>query len=126
MFMLIRGTMYVIYAPYIQRIINYKADMEFGYDENLGAYQPHIIWGPVDPPPPHATAAGTLAAAPASSPTRAPSPPPTVSRPAPSATPKSSRVATHRGKKQNILVKGLKTLISMCRSNNALIRESHQ
>jgi hypothetical protein len=30
------------------------------------------------------------------------------------------------GKKQNILVKGLKTLISMCRSNDALIRESHQ
>jgi hypothetical protein len=29
------------------------------------------------------------------------------------------------GKKQNILVKGLRTLIGMCRSNNALIRESH-
>jgi hypothetical protein len=29
-------------------------------------------------------------------------------------------------KKLNILVKGLKTLISMCHSNDALIRESHQ
>jgi hypothetical protein len=30
------------------------------------------------------------------------------------------------GKKQNIFVKGLKTLISMCHSNDALICESHQ
>jgi hypothetical protein len=45
---------------------------------------------------------------------------------APSAAPESSRAATHGGKKQNILVKGLKTLISMCRSNDALIHESHQ
>jgi hypothetical protein len=32
MFMLNHGTTYVIYAPYIQRIINYKTDMEFGYN----------------------------------------------------------------------------------------------
>jgi hypothetical protein len=43
-----------------------------------------------------------------------------------SADPESSRTTTHRGKKQNILVKDLKTLISMCRSNDALICESHQ
>jgi hypothetical protein len=32
MFALNHGTMYAIYAPFIQRIINYKTDMEFGYD----------------------------------------------------------------------------------------------
>jgi hypothetical protein len=99
--------------------------MEFGYDGKHGAYQPHVVRGPVvAPPPPAATAPGTSAASPAS-PARAPSPP-AASRPAPSATPESSRAATHRGKKKNILVKGLRTLISMCRSNNTLIRESHQ
>jgi hypothetical protein len=126
MFMLQHGTTYVIYAPYIQRIINYQTDMEFVYDGKHGAYQPHVIRGPVDPPPPPTTVVvGTLAAAPASPPARAPSPPP-VSSPTPSAAPESSHAATRRGKKQNILVKGLKTLISMCRSNDTLIRESHQ
>jgi hypothetical protein len=43
MFMLQHGTTYVIYAPYIQRIINYKTDIEFVYDGKHGAYQPHII-----------------------------------------------------------------------------------
>jgi hypothetical protein len=32
------GTMYAIYAPFIQRINNYKTDMEFGYDGHHGAY----------------------------------------------------------------------------------------
>jgi hypothetical protein len=59
---------------------------------------------------------GPSDAAPTSPPACAPS----------SAAPESSRAATRRGKKQNILIKGLKTLISMCRSNDALIRESHQ
>jgi hypothetical protein len=91
------GTQYVIYAPYIQRIINYKADMEFGYDEKHRAYQPHVIWGPIVPPPPPAAAAvGTSSATPASSPARAPSPP-AVRRHAPSAAPKSSHAATHWG-----------------------------
>jgi hypothetical protein len=49
-----------------------------------------------------------------------------VRRHAPSAAPESSHAATRWGKKQNILVSGLKTLISMCRSNDALICESHQ
>jgi hypothetical protein len=44
---------------------------------------------------------------------------------APSFAPEFSRAATHRGKKQNILVKGLKIIIHMCRSNDALIHESH-
>jgi hypothetical protein len=79
----------------------------------------------MDPPPPHHAAAGTSTAAPASHLARAPSPPPAASRPAPLAAPESSHVASHYGKKQNILVKGLKTLISMCRSNVALICESH-
>jgi hypothetical protein len=124
MFMLQHGTTYVIYAPYIQRIINYKTDIEFIYDEKYGAYQPHVIRGLVDPPPPAAAIVGISAAAPASPPARAPSPP--MSRPAPSAASESSHAATCRGKKQNILIKGLNTLISMCRSNDTLIHESHQ
>jgi hypothetical protein len=92
--------------------------MEFGYDGKHGAYMPHVVQGPTVPPPlpTTATAVGLLAAAPASPPARAPS----------SAAPESSRVATHRRKKQNILIKGLKTLVSICCSNDALIRESHQ
>jgi hypothetical protein len=116
MFALNHGTMYAIYAPFIQRIINYKTDMEFGYDGKHGAYQPHIVWGPTTPPPPPvADPAGASAIAPTSPPTR-PS----------SAAPELSRVVARRVKKQNVLVWGLTTLISMCRSNNALIRESHQ
>jgi hypothetical protein len=116
MFALNHGTMYAIYAPFIQRIINYKTDMEFGYDGKYGAYQPHIIRGPAAPPPPPATdPVGASAAAPASPLARAPS-----------TTLESSRAAAHRGKKQNVLVRGLKTLTSMCHSNDALIRESHQ
>jgi hypothetical protein len=99
--------------------------MEFGYDGKHGSYQPHIVPGLVVPPlAPAAVAASTSAVAPAS-PARAPSPP-AVSTHAPSATPESSRAAPRRGNKQNILFKGLKTLISMCRSNDALICESHQ
>jgi hypothetical protein len=45
---------------------------------------------------------------------------------APSVAPESCRATTRRGKKQNVVVWGLKTLISMCRSNDALIRETHQ
>jgi hypothetical protein len=115
MFMLQHGTTYVIYAPYIQRIINYKTDIEFIYDEKYGAYQPHVIQGLVDPPPPAAAIVGISVAAPASPPARAPS-----------AASELSHAATCRGKKQNILIKGLNTLISMCRSNDTLIHESHQ
>jgi hypothetical protein len=119
MFVLNHGTQYAIYAPYIQRIINYKMDMEFGYDGKHGAYQPHVVRGPAVPPPPPvttATAVGPSATSPASPPAHAPS----------SAALESSRAATHRRKKQNILVKGLKTLVSMCRSNDAYICESYQ
>jgi hypothetical protein len=117
MFVLNHGTQYAIYAPYIQRIINYKTDMEFHYDGKHGAYQTHVVRGPTVPPPPLAAAAATgpSAIAPASPPIRAPS-----------AAPQSSHAATRRGKKQNVLIHGLKTLISMYRSNDALIRESHQ
>jgi hypothetical protein len=74
MFALNHGTMYAIYAPFIQRIINYKTDMEFGYDGKYGAYQPHIIRGPAAPPPPPTTdPVGASAAAPASPLARAPS-----------------------------------------------------
>jgi hypothetical protein len=104
--------------------------MKFGYDGKHGAYQPHIVRAPIVPPPsPHATAAmGTSATAhgspPAATPAYAHAPP--TRRHAPSTAPESSRATTHRGKKQNILVIGLKTLISMCRSNDTLIHESHQ
>jgi hypothetical protein len=37
LFALNHGTMYAIYAPFIQRIINYKTDREFGYDGKHGA-----------------------------------------------------------------------------------------
>jgi hypothetical protein len=47
MFMLNHDTTYVIYAPYIKRIINFKTDMEFGYDGKHGAYQPHVVWAPL-------------------------------------------------------------------------------
>jgi hypothetical protein len=118
MFVLNHGTQYAIYASYIQRIINYKTDMEFGYDGKHGPYQPHLVHAPAAPPPPATAAAvGTSTTALASPPT---------SHPAPSTAPESSHAATRRGKKQNILIKGLKTLISMCRSNDALIHHSHQ
>jgi hypothetical protein len=95
--MLNHGTTYVIYAPFIQRIINYNTDMEFVYDGKHGSYQAHVVWGPAVPPSPTA-AAGTSAVALDSPSTHAPSPP-AASRPAPSATPESSRATTHRGKK---------------------------
>jgi hypothetical protein len=38
MHMLNHGAQYVIYAPYIQIIINIKTEMEFGYDGKHGAY----------------------------------------------------------------------------------------
>jgi hypothetical protein len=95
-------------------------------DGKHGAYQSHIGRAPAVPPPsPHAAAAtGTSAAAQDSPPIGTRAPP--ASRHVPSAALESSRAATRRGKKQNILVKGLKTLISMCRSNDTLIRECHQ
>jgi hypothetical protein len=126
--MLNHGAQYVIYAPYIQRIINFKTEMEFEYDDKNGAYQPHIVRAPVVPPPspPAVVATGTSVTAhgPPNSPTGVRVPP--ASGHAPLAAPESFRVGTYRGKKQNILVKGLKTLISMCHSNDALIRKSHQ
>jgi hypothetical protein len=90
MIVLNHGTQYAIYAPYIQRIINYKTDMEFGYDGKHGAYQSHVVWGPTIPPPPPAvaTAMGPSATTPASPPVRAPL-----------AAPESSRAPARRGKK---------------------------
>jgi hypothetical protein len=121
---------YVIYAPYIQRIINYKTDMEFVYDGKHGAYQPHIVWAPtVHPPsPPTAAAAGTSAATQDSLPARSHAPPtlrhaPPTLRHAPLATPESSRAVTRRGKKQNILVKGLKTPF-LCAAQTTLLTTS--
>jgi hypothetical protein len=119
MFVLNHGTQYAIYVPYIQRIINYKTDIEFSYYGKHGAYQPHVIRGPAvlppPPPPAAATAMGLSAIALASPPVQAPS-----------TAPESSCAATHRGKKQNVLFRGFEILISMCCSNDALIRESHQ
>jgi hypothetical protein len=50
MFVLNYGTQYAIYAPYIQRIINLKTDMEFHYDGKHGPYHPHLVWAPAIPP----------------------------------------------------------------------------
>jgi hypothetical protein len=70
MFVLNHGTQCAIYAPYTQRIISYKTNMQFGYDGKHGAYQPHIIRGPTVPPPPptDAAAMGPSATTPASPP----------------------------------------------------------
>jgi hypothetical protein len=67
-------TQYAIYAPYIQMIINYKTDMEFGYDGKHGAYQPHLVRDLAVPPPPSAVALAS----------------PPANRLAPSAAPESS------------------------------------
>jgi hypothetical protein len=69
MYVLNHGIQYAIFAPYLQWIINYKADMEFVYDGKQGAYQPHVVRGPAVPPPPATTIVGTSAASPAPSPT---------------------------------------------------------
>jgi hypothetical protein len=107
--MLNHGSQYVIYAPYIQRIINFKTEMKLGYDGKHGAYQPHIVRVPAVPPPspPAAATAG-----------------PSAAHVSPS-TPETSRAATHWDKHGNIFIKGLKTLISMCQSNDIVIHESH-
>jgi hypothetical protein len=120
MFVLNHGhqSWYAIYAPYIQRIINYKTDIEFGYDGKHGACQPHVIRSLAVPLPPSTNAAAMSPSATAPTSPLACAPP--------SDAPESSKASTRRGKKQNILVRGLKTLISMCRSNDALIHESHQ
>jgi hypothetical protein len=115
MFVLHHGTQYAIYAPYIQRMINFKSNKEFGYDGKHGPYQPHLVRSPAIPPP-SAAAARPSSAAPASP----------LARRSSSAAPESSMAATHREKKQNILIKGLKTLVSICCSNDTLIYESHR
>jgi hypothetical protein len=63
--MLTHGAQYVSYPPYIQRIMNYKTELEFWYDGKHGAYQPHNVKAPAIPPPslPAAAAMGTSAAA---------------------------------------------------------------
>jgi hypothetical protein len=100
--------------------------MEFGYDGKHGVYQPHNVGALAVSPSsqPVAATMGTFAIAPGSPLASARAPP--ASGRAPLPTPESSRAATRRGKKQNILIQGLKTLISIYRSNNTLIHESHQ
>jgi hypothetical protein len=107
LYMLKHGSSYVIYALYIQKIINSKTDMELQYDGDHGPYQPQLVRTPHTSPPAGASSAGAHV-------------PPTSGH-APSSAPESSRASTRRAKKQNILLNGLKTLISRCRSNDALI-----
>jgi hypothetical protein len=116
LYMLKHGSSYVIYAPYIQKIINYKTDMEFEYDGDHSVYLPQLVRTPHTAPSSAAATATTSSLA---------HDPPVIGH-VPISTPDSSRAASRRSKKQYILVKGLKTLISMCCSNNALIYESHQ
>jgi hypothetical protein len=65
MYMLNHGAQYVICAPYIQRTINFKTEMEFEYDGKLGACQPHIVRAPAvpHPSPPAVAAMGPSAVA---------------------------------------------------------------
>jgi hypothetical protein len=102
LYMLKHGSTYVIYAPFIHKIINSKTNMEFQYDGDHGAYMPQLVRTPHTSPP---TASSPAAASPADVCA------PLASGHAPSSTPESSRVATHRGKNQNNLVKGIKTHI---------------
>jgi hypothetical protein len=55
LYMLKHGSSYVIYAPYIQKIINSKMDMEFQYDGEHGAYMPQLAQTPHTSPPAVAT-----------------------------------------------------------------------
>jgi hypothetical protein len=64
MYMLNHGAQYVTCAPDIQRIINFKTEMEFGYDGKHGIYQPCNVRAPIiPPPPPAATVVGPCIAA---------------------------------------------------------------
>jgi hypothetical protein len=98
LYMLKHGSSYVIYAPYIQKIINSKTGMEFQYDGGNGAYMPQLVQTPHTSPPAVATS-------------RAGAHVPPARGHATSSTSESSRAIAHRGMKQNILVKGLKTII---------------
>jgi hypothetical protein len=41
--MLTHGAQYVIYAPYIQRIINFKTEMEFGFNLTSSRLLPFLL-----------------------------------------------------------------------------------
>jgi hypothetical protein len=122
MYMLNYGSQYVIHAPYIQRIINFKTGMEFGYDGKHAAYQPHIVM---------ASSSFSICCCYGSlcccygSICCSPCPPPPAAHVSPYA-PETSRSTTHRDKHGNIFIKDLKTLISMCQSNDVVVHESHQ
>jgi hypothetical protein len=75
-------------------------------------------------PPPSPSAAATDPSAAATGPSIAAHAPP-AAHVSPYA-PETSRATTHRDKHGNIFIKGLKTLISMCQSNDVVVHESHQ
>jgi hypothetical protein len=107
-YMLHHGSNPVIYAPYIQRMINAMTGMEFGYD---------TVHAPYCPQPPK-----ELEFPPESeSPPSAHSPPqPTPDMPSTSAMPSTSRARPR--KKGNAFVHGLKALFRVCRNTNDVIR----
>jgi hypothetical protein len=107
-YMLHHGCNPVIYAPYIQRMINAVTGMEFGYD---------TVHAPYCPQPPK-----ELEFPPESeSPPSAHSPPqPTPVMPSTSAMPSTSRA--HPRKKGNAFVHGLKALFRVCGNTNDVVR----
>jgi len=96
-FMLRHGSSYVIYAPYIQRIIKVKTRMDFQYDGIHSAYTPQAV----RPPPP---------------PARAPS----VSR-GRSPPPESSQSASRRRRHDNLLKRGLRAIFASCRRHDDIL-----
>jgi hypothetical protein len=65
LYMLKHGPSYVIYAPYVQKIINYKTHVEFEYDGDHSVYLPQLVRTPHNSPsaaPSPATAVATTSA----------------------------------------------------------------
>jgi hypothetical protein len=107
-YMLHHGSNPVIYAPYIQRMINAVTGMEFGYDAVHAPYCPQPPKEQEFPPE-------------GESPPSAHSPPqPTMDMPSTSAMPSSSRTRPRR--KGNAFISGLKALFKVCRNTNDVVR----
>jgi hypothetical protein len=111
MFMLHHGKHSVVYAPYIQKMINVVTGMEFGYDEIHAPYTPKLP----TPPSSAAQSPSTSTESPASQ-----ASPPAQDIPVTSDMPSSSRARPR--KKGNALVRGLKAIFSMCSNTNDVVR----
>jgi hypothetical protein len=101
LYMLKRGSSYVISAPYIQKIINYKTHMEFEYDGDHSVYLPQLVQTPHTSP-----SATPSPAAAATATTSAPAHDPPIIGHVPISTPESSRDASCRSKKPKYSCQG--------------------